>query len=937
MGYKADEYKISRKNPRDKLREDADLDFGIYMGEVIVRPKDDSRSGRIPVYIPMLAKDRNDPKGYFNCYWSSPFAGTTPSAAVGDNEYRYQDTMKTYGMWMVPPDPGNFVLVIFADGKKKTPIIIGCMFPDQMQYMVPGNAAGNTFGTRVPMPVAEKNRKAENRSHSAGVQRPLNPYIAFPIVKQGLINDPVRGTTTSSARRESPSQVFGFLTPGPEMVNMDSDKKDGTHRIGGHSFVMDDNLKQRHIRLRTAGGAQLLLDDTNELVYVINSTGTAWVELSADGSVNVFSDENLNMRATSNINIRADHTVNIDGGVRVNINAGLMEDPGGNVDTLKLGEGRRTGGDIYIQSGTSINALTNDTIKLQTTKGGSKISAASQGSIAIYGKDQITTKTPGPTVIDTGGDTFVSTGGSTHIVSSGQSFVKGSTVHLNDGGSVSQGNIPEAIKPLTVTIFKDEPMSVPVVYYNHQETTNDSPIPTDGKRVTDGSKFLAQENTDPNNNYSDERGEKIDVASTTTMITTREPWFGHLKKDITIPTARSQQIESDAFFGDPRTPGTSGNGYMGPDNYVDGNGDLYKGVGFDGYRADKNDDELKDYLLSKLQDANGDSYEPNVATANFRSMQPDWEKVPGNKSVVAAGGQMMQEFTTATLGSSGHTALTLTKESIIQSQTPELTKTPLVTDEGYQPYSGGPTRNCIGYKHILAEEQEEAGVIMFGQGLTYDPTSETTTFSPAGGSTNISAKALSDLIKTNGPGQDLSQYGLMPADDLIPGSSGDGAYYIKDREQNDKIIMFNGTETGMSTNVAKMLLENDLKVISKFVLDNTQQPMSKAQLMAFTMLGHSMGQDLMVQHPAYTKFKSRDFKNVANRYSLRGYDEVANFWYGDKGNFLSFLHQCDDSWFGPTSGYDNIPTIMSRQSDWNSKSGDLEGAFRIYKNSKYYG
>jgi hypothetical protein len=298
---------------------------------------------------------------------------------------------------------------------------------------------------------------------------------------------------------------------------------------------------------------------------------------------------------------------------------------------------------------------------------------------------------------------------------------------------------------------------------------------------------------------------------------------------------------------------------------------------------------------------------------------------------------MMQEFTTATLGSSGHTALTLTKESIIQSQTPELTKTPLVTDEGYQPYSGGPTRNCIGYKHILAEEQEEAGVIMFGQGLTYDPTSETTTFSPAGGSTNISAKALSDLIKTNGPGQDLSQYGLMPADDLIPGSSGDGAYYIKDREQNDKIIMFNGTETGMSTNVAKMLLENDLKVISKFVLDNTQQPMSKAQLMAFTMLGHSMGQDLMVQHPAYTKFKSRDFKNVANRYSLRGYDEVANFWYGDKGNFLSFLHQCDDSWFGPTSGYDNIPTIMSRQSDWNSKSGDLEGAFRIYKNSKYYG
>ena len=42
-----------------------------YIGEVIVTPKDESHSGRIPVYIPMLSKDRNDPRGYFNCYWSS--------------------------------------------------------------------------------------------------------------------------------------------------------------------------------------------------------------------------------------------------------------------------------------------------------------------------------------------------------------------------------------------------------------------------------------------------------------------------------------------------------------------------------------------------------------------------------------------------------------------------------------------------------------------------------------------------------------------------------------------------------------------------------------------------------------------------------------------------------------------------------------------------
>ena len=447
MGYKADDYRISKKNPRDKLRADADLDFGIYVGEVIVTPKDQSHSGRIPVYIPMLSKDRNDPKGYFNCYWSSPFAGTTPSAKVGPQAEKYQDTMKTYGMWMVPPDPGNFVLVIFGDGKKKNPIIIGCMFPDQMQNMVPGNPAGATFGTDNPMPTAEKNRLAGPKSHGKEVPRPLNPYIAYPIVKQGLINDPVRGTTTSGARRESPSQVFGFLTPGPMDVNVDTGKMDGTNRLGGHSFVLDDSLGQRHIRLRTAGGAQLLLDDTNEIVYVINSPGTAWVELAKDGSMHVFSDEDLNMRATSNVNIRADHTLNLDAGVRVNINAGIYN-PGGeldpDVDTLKLGS--PTGGDVFIQAGDTINSLSSKSINMEVPTGDGIISQRTKGTIHSFTDGNQVHHAGGRTVIKSSGDTYVTSGGSGHIVSGGQSFVKGSTVHLNDGGST--GDVPPG-NPIT--------------------------------------------------------------------------------------------------------------------------------------------------------------------------------------------------------------------------------------------------------------------------------------------------------------------------------------------------------------------------------------------------------------------------------------------------------------------------------------------------------
>ena len=94
---------------------------------------------------------------------------------------------------------------------------------------------------------------------------------------------------------------------------------------------MDDNLDQRHIRLRTALGNQILMDDTNGIIYVINSKGTAWVELAENGSVHVFSDENINMRATKNINVRADEYLNLEGGLGVNINAGVYSEKTGDI------------------------------------------------------------------------------------------------------------------------------------------------------------------------------------------------------------------------------------------------------------------------------------------------------------------------------------------------------------------------------------------------------------------------------------------------------------------------------------------------------------------------------------------------------------------------------------------------------------------------------
>ena len=486
MGYRPDEFKVTRKNQTEKMRSAAELDHGIYVGEVIVRPKDDTNSGRIPVYIPMLSKDRDDPTGYFNAYWSSPFAGSTPSEKIGKNVKSYDETMKSYGMWMVPPDPGNFVLVIFGDGKKKFPIIIGCLFPDQMQHMVPGIPSGTTYGSSLPLPVAEKNKREDDPSHGKTASRPLHHILTKSILDQGLINDPIRGTTTAGARRESPSQVFGILTPGPEEPGLKSGKKDGTNRRGGHQFVMDDALEQRHIRLRTALGNQILMDDTNGIIYVINSKGTAWVELAENGSVHVFSDENINMRATKNINIRADEFLNLEGGLGININAGVYSEKAGD---LKISAGN----DITTKAGHDFH-LDAENLISQRALGEYTIQSAGDGHILVAGKAVIS-----------GADIMQHASGEINSQAGGKNNIIGSTVHLNDGGGAEQAKESLAVEPFTEITHEDPSVEKPAFEYNEEDPGEDNPLPTDGEREGDKTEFISIIEINP----------------------TREPWVGH--------------------------------------------------------------------------------------------------------------------------------------------------------------------------------------------------------------------------------------------------------------------------------------------------------------------------------------------------------------------------------------------------------------------------
>jgi len=317
----------------------------------------------------------------------SPYYGVTPYRGVSNNP-QYQYTQKSYGMWMVPPDIGTKVLVIFAEGNSGQGFWIGCVQDEYMNFMLPGYAS-TTFNNKdksKPLPVGEYNKKIETGAGRDPTKfvKPVSTDAEAILKENGLETDSTRGTTTSSARREVPSMVFGFSTPGPYDRRPGSPKvKYGErfaqsdvafNRLGGSSFVMDDgdasllrktkasegppeyiNIEKEKggdvtlphndlVRLRTRTGHQILLHNSEDLIYIANGRGTAWIELTSNGKIDIYSKDSISIHSANDFNFKADRDINIEAGNNINIKSGnnIFQQTGANLEIKVGADGKLT-------------------------------------------------------------------------------------------------------------------------------------------------------------------------------------------------------------------------------------------------------------------------------------------------------------------------------------------------------------------------------------------------------------------------------------------------------------------------------------------------------------------------------------------------------------------------------------------------------------------
>jgi len=410
-------------NKRKSFAVDPKKDQGPF--EAIVRNVLDPKySGAIEVeLLKTLASGNSETTGQFiTAKYLSPFYGTTFVGGINKNK-DFRDSQQSYGMWFVPPDVGNRVLIQFIEGNINRAYWIGCVPQELMNVMIPGStpAMSNTDTTDSEhqedpadadirgkkMPVGEHNKlKFADKPADKPLQikKPINRLFKAVLDNQGLTADETRGLTTSSARREVPSSVFGINTPGPIDKVFTQNKEIVTARMGGTSFVMDDgddkfirktsaktgayeyvnveledtvegekNIPHNELfRIRTRTGHQILLHNSEDLIYIANANGTAWIEMTANGKIDFYAedsvsvhskgdfnfktDRDFNLQADRNINLKA-NTINQESETHNLLNTGAQTVEVGGAQTITVGgtTNHYAGGDINLDVGGLIN------------------------------------------------------------------------------------------------------------------------------------------------------------------------------------------------------------------------------------------------------------------------------------------------------------------------------------------------------------------------------------------------------------------------------------------------------------------------------------------------------------------------------------------------------------------------------------------------------
>lgn len=341
---------------------------------IVVDTDDPLQQGRLRVFCPSLG---DDPELLFNLPWSvyvSPFGGVINNNSY-DREGQTSDGPVAYGMWNIPQLGANVAVGCF-DGDLRKRFYWGCIFDQQQTHTLlngrwvwseGGKVDGPLTGNGNPIqPAYDNNKQAFGNDTSAPeYQTRIAEYTvtAVDANKSQLPNNSGNSGLDQQYDAISGAQQFpfnkdtvgshGYDYTGFNEVPLKGSKVYGWCSPNLHSISMDDRPYNSRTKWKSAAGHQILMDDTNERIYIATAQGNSWVELDNNGNIDVYAKNRISFHSDSDINFDAN------GSIRLTAKQGIYGYAGDGNSLPKL-TSAPIAGDIRFQSENDMSLISNN-------------------------------------------------------------------------------------------------------------------------------------------------------------------------------------------------------------------------------------------------------------------------------------------------------------------------------------------------------------------------------------------------------------------------------------------------------------------------------------------------------------------------------------------------------------------------------------------------
>lgn len=434
----------------------------------IVDTNDPHQMGRVRVLCPQWGDPWN--AKVEDLPWAvymTPFGGQTQTGPKGPGIQQSEGGI-AYGAWFIP-SMGAQAVVMCVDGNPANRLYMGCiydqftphtmphgrfMFEDHPELEKTGSDA-KPFG---PYTSTEKfiHPTSENIKQAFGNKAEPN----FEYRSRGADMTVARVDVTqldqtySKVQDDKDVAVDDWIsTQGYQQSRVDedgtstlTDKNYDSHVYaittpGFHAMSMDDRQENCRIRFRTTAGAQILVDDTNERIYISTAKGNNWIEMDQDGNIDVFSTNKLNIHSVKDINMTSDETI------RMHAKKGIhmYSEDELRIETLK---------DIHVKTEQNIRVHAVQSTYLLSdqaihAKAGTSFFVESTAAFHVKAGSTLNLQSTGNMHFRSGGDMMLFSTSTMGLRTNSQLLQSGTQIHLN-------GPPPDTASPATATTAPSE-------------------------------------------------------------------------------------------------------------------------------------------------------------------------------------------------------------------------------------------------------------------------------------------------------------------------------------------------------------------------------------------------------------------------------------------------------------------------------------------------